>query len=1038
MNAKKIIVAVTILSSAGVLLLPFVLYAATPDLVAPSNGIYIFTAQEGYTAASNNITVEVNSVSYPIGTLLPNSFGQTLSSPINVNLGDQVDIIVNSSAWGLIRYSTNRGGRVITQNNSNQCWTGGSNENPFDVSGLITSASGLVSFSCWEDWTDNDHNDFAIRVEFTADAPQPPSTATIVATKIVCNAESDLPNWGGGGPNVTSSTASNFLASHPNCHLEPNWKFQWGDQSVFEPSGSFIGEAGSGWHTFGPTNTGGITSVNVPLASISRIWVREVLKSGYIPFSGASSGTSVSAEMYCNQDVLIYDNYDYIDNPQNGATYQCIAFNALSAPAPQPPTADIAANPSSIIQGNSSVLSWSSNNADICTASVGWSGGKSLSGSQTVTPNQTTTYTITCSNSAGSDSDSATITVTPVQQPQPPTVTISASPNSIIAGDSSVLSWSSSNATSCTASNGWSGNKSLSGSQTVTPNQTTSYIITCSNSAGSASDSTTVSVTPVQQPQLPTVDIIANPGNIIEGNSSILSWSSSNATSCTASNGWSGTKNLSGSQVVTPAQTKTYTITCSNSTGSASDSTTVSVSPEEEQQSPLPTVNIVANPSSIIQGNSSILSWSSANADSCIASGGWSGTKNLSGSQVVTPFQTTGYTITCSNNSGQAQQSTTVTVTPQPQQQIPPTVSIVANPSSIFQGNTSILTWSSANADYCTASGGWSGTQALSGSQIVQPNQTTIYTIVCTNNSGQAQTSATVFVSPQQQTSTPTVTIIASPQSITQGNSSVLTWTSSNATSCSASGGWFGSKTISGSDIVTPSVTTTYDIVCYGINGGSATNFVTVSVTSPNPINIIEAIKTVRNITTNQTTFSSFITAQNLNTVEFNIRIKNLSSNQTWNVFVSDTLPPELFYVTGSTRSNLSVMPDGIVGGGLSLTLGPNEERLIQFRAIVASGALQKTIINTATIRVNNQTFNSTGATVQIGGQVLGIATVIPTGPDIPTQWLIAFGFIGALAIYLVSFMRRYQGKLSLASAFSDARLQFKIWRIKRGDNIEF
>jgi len=82
---------------------------------------------------------------------------------------------------------------------------------------------------------------------------------------------------------------------------------------------------------------------------------------------------------------------------------------------------------------------------------------------------------------------------------------------------------------------------------------------------------------------LPTVDIKANNYDysvtITPNSSAVLTWTSSNANSCYASNGWSGSKNLSGSEtteLLTSA--KTYTITCSNSYGSASDSVTVYVS----------------------------------------------------------------------------------------------------------------------------------------------------------------------------------------------------------------------------------------------------------------------------------------------------------------------------------------------------------------------------------------------------------------------------------------------------------------------------
>jgi uncharacterized protein YkwD len=76
-----------------------------------------------------------------------------------------------------------------------------------------------------------------------------------------------------------------------------------------------------------------------------------------------------------------------------------------------------------------------------------------------------------------------------------PTVTISANPNTINTGSSSTLSWSSTNATSCTASGGWNGSKPSSGSQsTGALNATTTYTLTCSGSGGSQSNSVTVTV----------------------------------------------------------------------------------------------------------------------------------------------------------------------------------------------------------------------------------------------------------------------------------------------------------------------------------------------------------------------------------------------------------------------------------------------------------------------------------------------------------------------------------------------------------------
>lgn len=79
-----------------------------------------------------------------------------------------------------------------------------------------------------------------------------------------------------------------------------------------------------------------------------------------------------------------------------------------------------------------------------------------------------------------------------------PSLTFGASPTTISSGSSSVLSWSiaagASPTPTCTASGGWSGAKATSGSQNVSPGSTTTYVVTCSNSAGQSTKSVTVTV----------------------------------------------------------------------------------------------------------------------------------------------------------------------------------------------------------------------------------------------------------------------------------------------------------------------------------------------------------------------------------------------------------------------------------------------------------------------------------------------------------------------------------------------------------------
>ncbi len=79
----------------------------------------------------------------------------------------------------------------------------------------------------------------------------------------------------------------------------------------------------------------------------------------------------------------------------------------------------------------------------------------------------------------------------------------------------------------------------------------------------------------------------------------------------------------------------------------------------------------------------------------------------------------------------------------------------------------------------------------------------------------------------------PTSSLSASPTSITSGQSSTLTWSSTNSTSCTAVGGTFaGTKTISGTQSVTPTANTTYSITCSGTGGTSPASSATVSVSA--------------------------------------------------------------------------------------------------------------------------------------------------------------------------------------------------------------
>jgi hypothetical protein len=79
---------------------------------------------------------------------------------------------------------------------------------------------------------------------------------------------------------------------------------------------------------------------------------------------------------------------------------------------------------------------------------------------------------------------------------------------------------------------------------------------------------------------LPILTFDANPDVIMEGATSTLSWNSEHATSCTASNGWSGAKPLAGIEIVSPSATTTYTLSCTGPGGMVLKSVEVGFVPE--------------------------------------------------------------------------------------------------------------------------------------------------------------------------------------------------------------------------------------------------------------------------------------------------------------------------------------------------------------------------------------------------------------------------------------------------------------------------
>ena len=152
------------------------------------------------------------------------------------------------------------------------------------------------------------------------------------------------------------------------------------------------------------------------------------------------------------------------------------------------------------------------------------------------------------------------------------------------------------------------------------------------------------------------------------------------------------------------------------------------------------------------------------------------------------------------------------------------TTTLSASPSTIDKGQSTSLVWTSTDADSCTA--GWALSSATNGSETVNPDVTTTYTMICSSGAGvSASDSVTVTVNAPPAAIAPTVSLTASPSSVTRGGSVTLNWSSTDANSCNAFGDWSGSKATAGQESIVINSSVTFTLTCSS-DGGSVSDSV--------------------------------------------------------------------------------------------------------------------------------------------------------------------------------------------------------------------
>jgi hypothetical protein len=237
-------------------------------------------------------------------------------------------------------------------------------------------------------------------------------------------------------------------------------------------------------------------------------------------------------------------------------------------------------------------------------------------------------------------------------------------------------------------------------------------------------------------------------------------------------------------------------------------------------------------------------------------------------------------------------------------------------------------------------------------------------------------------------------------------NSSVtLSWTSSNASYCVASGAWSGTKGTSGSEITENLISgpKTYTLTCYG-SGGSASDSVTIYLSQ-----VLGAVsptvqKKVRNVSDGQTQYFDSIYADPSEVLEFQITIYAGSGAQ--NLIIKDFLPTKIFLRPNSLKID-GVLTSGDITAGISLgNLAPNQIKTITFLADIASADQfpfgQTNLQNTATIYWNGNSISDSATIIVRKTGVLGAATQTPTGSITTFSKYLPFPLIFTSALILI------------------------------------
>jgi hypothetical protein len=251
----------------------------------------------------------------------------------------------------------------------------------------------------------------------------------------------------------------------------------------------------------------------------------------------------------------------------------------------------------------------------------------------------------------------------------------------------------------------------------------------------------------------------------------------------------------------------------------------------------------------IDDGDSTVLRWNTTDCDYVLLSS-VSGNQSADGSRTVSPGSTTTYTLRAYDNNGNLDDTDTLTVSVNDQNDQCEIDSFDADDYSIDEGDSVELSWETTDCDYVTLTD-VSGNLNADDDRTVSPSNTRTYTLRAYDDNGNLDDTdtLTIDVDEEQQNQTCDIdSFSASPSTITRGSSTTLRWYTTGDVDYVTVSGLSGNRSEDGSVTVSPYTTTTYTLRAYCNNGDTETDTETVYVNSAEVSTAPQAITTVATV----------------------------------------------------------------------------------------------------------------------------------------------------------------------------------------------